>query len=121
MTIEDISVMLKDAEAYRDIKLLELQRTDQYIIELKRQLWWLEHPQIASFTARTWWETNYAHSEWEQELCFCVYTATGLDGEEMVDVLHTPSYFIHFPPLEEEVVDDYEGAPKTYRNPFLCT
>ena len=88
---------------------------------LERDKWWLEHPQIASFTARTWWETNYAHSEWEEELCFCVYTATGFDGQEMIDVLHIPLYFIQFPPLEEEVVDDHEGAPKTYRNPFLCT
>ena len=116
-----ISLQLEQHQEFLSRLELSVKETKIKINLLQREMWWLEHPEVAYFTARTSWETNYGHSEWEEELCFCVYTVTGLDGQEMIDVLHIPLYFIQFPPLEEEVVDDHEGALKTYRNPFLCT
>lgn len=116
MTLEDVASMLKAAEAYKDIKLLELKRTEDYIVDLKRQQWWLEHPEVAYFTARTSWETDYGHSEWEQYLDLYIESVVATDGSEIID----PLLFYDFPTLEEDVLDDDERFT-TYRNPFLCT
>lgn len=113
MTLEDIARMLKAAEAYKEIKLLDLQRAEYYIVKLQRDKWWLEHPEVAYFTARTWWETNYGHSEWEQELSFYVESIIGTNGLEIYDIC-----FSGFPALEEDILDD--DTFTIYRNPFLC-
>lgn len=84
------------------------------IAEEHRKKWWLEHPEVAYFTARTSWETNYGHSEWESELSFYVESVIGLDGLEIYDIC-----FSGFPTLEEDILDDERFT--TYRNPFLCT
>lgn len=117
MTLEDIARMLKAAEAYKDIKLLELKRIEGYIVKLQRDKWWLEHPEVACFTARIRWETNYGHSEWEQELSFYVDSAIGIDGSQLD--FHNRGWFDHYPLLEEEAHDDYEL--KIYRNPYATT
>ena len=119
MTLEDINAMLKAAEAYRDIKLLQLQRTNEYLIKLQRQKWWLSNPEVAYFTARTEWDTAYSHPEWKQELCFYVESIVDIYGLNIErNTLH-PLFFYGFNPLDTEV--SHDGAVTTYKNPFLYT
>lgn len=83
------------------------------IAEEHRKKWWLEHPEVAYFTARTRWETNYGHSE----LSFYVDSVIGIDGSQLD--FHNRGWFDHYPLLEEEAHDDYEL--KIYRNPYATT
>ena len=92
---------------------------ENLIAEERRNKWWLEHPTISYFTARTTWQTNYGHSEWNQELCFYVNSVVGLDNSSMD--YQNRDWFANYPALEKEVVDDYDGEFTTYTNPYLCT
>jgi len=103
----------------RNISLLEskLKEQKRQLVLWQRQKWWLEHPTVSYFTARTTWETNYGHSEWEQELSFYVDSVFQLDNSS-ID-FQNRGLFDSYPPLEEDVRDDDEFV--TYRNLFLCT
>jgi hypothetical protein len=110
---EVIEATLLNIENYKK----HIKKAEKTLAEARRKKWWLEHPEVAYFTARIRWETNYGHSEWEQELSFYVDSVTGIDGFQLD--FHNRGWFDHYPLLEEEAHDDYEL--KTYRNPFLCT
>jgi hypothetical protein len=108
-----IAATLLNIEKYKK----HIKKSEEILAEARRRKWWLEHPEVAYFTARTSWETNYGHSEWESELSFYVDSVIGVDGSKLD--FYNRGWFDHYPALESEVRDD--NAFVTYRNPFLCT
>ena len=112
-------INLRIWETENQIKELQekLQYEERKLKFLQRDKWWLEHPEVAYFTARIRWETDYSHSEWQQELSFYVDSVIGIDGSQLD--FYNRGWFDHYPLLEEEAHDDYEL--KTYRNPYATT
>lgn len=108
MTVEDVERLLKTAEAYKEIKLLDLQRAEDYIIKLRRKKWWLSYPEVAVIYYVPMWETDYAHPtiSWQ--------SIVDINGQEICNV-----NTIEYPALESEITD--EKTVLTVRNPFLCT
>ena len=100
-----------------NIKLLQskLKEEERQLVLWQRYKWWLEHPEVAYFTARTSWETE----RWalERYLDFYVESAIGIDGSQLD--FQNRGWFVNYPTLEEDVQDD--DAFMIYRNPFLCT
>lgn len=88
---------------------------ENIIVKEHRKKWWLEHPEVAYFTAHTSWETE----RWtlERYLDFYVESVIGIDGSQLD--FQNRGWFVNYPALEEDVQDD--DALMIYRNPFLCT
>jgi hypothetical protein len=53
-----IEHLIQFKESYKTIIQKELASMEESIARLKRLKWWLEHPEVAYFTARTEWETE---------------------------------------------------------------
>lgn len=81
---------------------------EKALLEEQRNKWWLEHPDVAYFTVRTWQMTV------SQELLFCIDSVVSTDGSEIDWQIKRDDY-LNFPNLKEKTTK----FSITHRNPFL--
>jgi hypothetical protein len=92
-------INLRIWETENQIKELQekLQYEERKLKFLQRDKWWLEHPEVAYFTARTEWETE--RYSLNSHLSFYVDSVIGADGSRLD--FHNRGWFNDYPLLEE--------------------